>query len=193
MPTTQLSDIKDLKLDLHNFRTLPQRSELGAVRAIIAAKPDWFWALTTSLLDNGYLPNENILVLKKGGEHVVKEGNRRIGALKLITGLIKRTDVGMPAEISERIAKLDAKWKKGNSKVPCAIYHDGEEATVDKIVTLTHGKSEKAGRDKWEAVARARHNRDMNGGRENALDLLEAYLKHGRNLTDAQRERWGGD
>jgi hypothetical protein len=192
MPTTRLCKIKDLTLDLHNFRTLPQKSELGAIRAIVSANPDWFWALTYSLIEDGYHPTENILTLRKGSDLVVKEGNRRIGALKLIFGLIKRNDVGMPTDISERIKKIDAAWKTANAEVPCAIYAATEATIVDRIVTLTHGKNEKAGRDKWEAVARARHNRDMNAGREHALDLLEAYIKHGRNLTDAQKSRWGG-
>jgi len=63
---------------------------------------------------------------------------------------------------------------------------------VDKIVTLTHGKAEQAGRDKWNAVARARHNRQKNHASEPALDLLERYLEHGKNLTPQEAERWGG-
>lgn len=77
--------------------------------------------------------------------------------------------------------------------MPCAIYDSGEAELVDKIVTLTHGKGEKAGRDKWNAIARARHNRDRNGVSEPALDLLEKYLQVGKNVNAQQRERWGGE
>ena len=82
MLTTRHCDVADLRLDLRNFRTVPQKSELAAVRAVVSANPDWFWALTESLLDDGYLPTENILVLENGTPGsglVVKEGNRRIG------------------------------------------------------------------------------------------------------------------
>lgn len=48
-------------------------------------------------------------------------------------------------------------------------------------------------RDQWNAVARARHNRDANGASEPALDLLEAYLKHGKNFTSHEGARWSGE
>jgi len=88
---------------------------------------------------------------------------------------------------------LSKAWKKENSRVPCAVYGSGEATLVDKIVSLTHGKGEKAGRAKWNAVARARHNRDKASASEPGLDLLEKYLKRGKNITPQESERWGGD
>ena len=76
--------------------------------------------------------------------------------------------------------------------MPCTIYDVGDAATVDKIVTLAHGKGEKAGRDQWNPVARARHNRSMSGATESALDFLEKYLEDGKNLTALQKARWSG-
>lgn len=195
MPTTKLLPIKQLKLDLSNFRTVPQKSETDAIHAMISINPDWFWALTESLLEDGYHPTENIIVLKGGKskqELVVKEGNRRIGALKLIFGYISRSQFGLPSHIEAKIAGVNKEWKAANQNVPCAIYGPTEAKFVDKIVTLTHGKGEKAGRDKWNAVARARHNRDKLGVSEPALDLLEKYLTEGKNVTPLQSERWGG-
>jgi len=46
-----------------------------------------------SLLDDGYSPTENIIVLDNTDHLVVKEGNRRIAALKLILGLHKNIEV----------------------------------------------------------------------------------------------------
>jgi hypothetical protein len=195
MPTTKLLSISDLKLDLNNFRMVHQKNESDAIHAMIAINPDWFWALTESLLADGYHPTENIIVLKGGSGDsglIVKEGNRRIGALKLIFGHIRRGQFSLPSEIEEQIGKVSKKWKEENEKVPCAIYGPSESAFVDRLVTLTHGKGEKAGRDKWNAVARARHNRDKIGESEPSLDLLEKYLKEGKNITAQQRDRWGG-
>lgn len=195
MPTTKQIDVKDLSLDLSNFRTVSQRSEIKAIHAMISISPDWFWALTESLLADGYLPTENIIVLhssKTPREFIVKEGNRRIAALKLIYGYVDRKVFGLPDDIEEGIAKLSSGWKKENSSVPCAVYSVSEASVVDKIVTLAHGKGEKAGRDKWNAVAGARHNRDKGGESEPALDLLERYLKNGRNITPEQSMRWSG-
>lgn len=196
MPVTELTAVKKLKLDLSNYRTMKQADERHAVEAIIAINPDWFWALTESLLDSGYLPTENILVQKGTGARpalVVKEGNRRISALKLIHGIIPIDGLSVPQNIVKSITDLSAAWKRDNLNVPCAIYEPEEAAVVNRIRSLTHGKGEKAGRDDWTAVARARHNRDENGVAEPALDLLEDYLEHGQNHTDHQAQRWAGD
>lgn len=192
MPTTKPVSVKDLKLDLNNFRTVPQSKETDAVHAMISIAPDRFWALAESLLDGGYLPTENIIVLKSGEDSIVKEGNRRIGALKLIHGHIKSHAINIPENIDEKIKAVTAEWKSANEKVSCAIYDAKEADVVDKIVALVHGKGDKASRDKWESVATARHNRDKNMASEPALDLLEKYLVEGKNLTPQQKERWGG-
>lgn len=196
MPTTSLVPMKQLKLDLNNFRTVPQKNETSAVHAMISINPDWFWALMESLLEDGYHPTENIIVLKDGKDRsklVVKEGNRRIAALKVIYGHIKLDESLLPSHLIEKISGSTRKWKAENKEVPCAIYGADETDLVDKIVTRTHGKGEKAGRDPWGSVARARHNRNMNGGSEPGLDLLEKYLKDGKNVSELQRERWSGD
>ena len=140
---------------------------------LFRSAPDQFWALAESLLDSGYLPTENIIVLKSGDDLIVKEGNRRIGALKLILGYIKSHAINIPENVDEKIKAVTAEWKSENEKVSCAIYDAKEADVVDKIVALVHGKGDKASRDKWESVATARHNRDKNKASEPALDLLE--------------------
>lgn len=195
MAKTVYTSVSDLSLDLANFRTVPQSNETEAVHAMISISPDRFWALMESLLDDGYLPTENILVLKTAENKqtlVVKEGNRRIAVLKLLLGLIV-AKIDPPENIASKIEALSSRWKADNEKVPCTIYEAKDAALVDKIVTLAHGKGEKAGRDQWAAVARARHNRDLMNGSEPGLDLLEKYLKFGKNRNSQQAERWAGD
>ena len=196
MANTDSIAVKDLILDLRNFRTVPQADELHAIESLIEINPDYFWALMESLIDDGYLPTENILVLKEDGTApslIVKEGNRRIAALKLIHGYVTLTTHSLPTNISEKIKNLPQKWKTENANVPCAVYAQTDEAIVDRIVTLTHGIGEKAGRLKWEALARARQNRDINGSNEPALELLEKYLTSGKNITAHQVGLWAGD
>jgi hypothetical protein len=195
MPATVHTSIRRLKLDLTNFRTVRQPDEIRAVQAMISISPDYFWALTESLIEDDYLPTDNIIGLSmagKGAEIVVKEGNRRVAALKLIHGILPTDDLNIPENIERKIKGISLQWKKDNEEVPCAIYEASDAALVDRIVTLAHGKGEKAGRDQWKAVARARHNRDVNKASEPGLDLLEKYLEHGKNLTRSQAERWAG-
>jgi hypothetical protein len=195
MPTIKSVPVQNLSVDLENYRTVPQRNEGAAMHAMIAINADWFWALAESLLDSGYLPTENIIVLKgprTDPRLVVKEGNRRIAILKMALGHVPVSKFQVPPHLQQKIDVLTPQWKKANASVPCSVYPASEVATVDRIVTLAHGKGEKAGRDPWEAVARARHNRDQHKLAEPALDLLESYLKHGQNLTQHQKDRWAG-
>jgi hypothetical protein len=196
MPDNRQIAVQKLTIDRENYRTVRQASEAAAVEAMVSTRPDWFWALMDSLLQDGYLPTENIIVLRSGpGGHTltVKEGNRRIAALKLIHGYLPANTVEIPDGLRERLDQLEQSWFDANKDVPCSIYPAKERAIVDRIVRLAHGKGEKAGRDHWNAVARARHNREENQVSEPALDLLEKYVEHGKNLTHDQATRWAGE
>lgn len=185
MPITQPTHIKSLNLDLTNYRTIPQNSEIEAVEAIVSINPDYFWALTESLLDSGYLPTENILIYKNSKENpslIVKEGNRRVSALKLIHGLINYEHFQTPDYIIDKIKNIDQTWIDKNTYIPCTIYESNEVESLNKIQAIIHGKAEKSGRDNWESIARARHNREYNNAPEPALDLLEKYFIHGKTL-----------
>ncbi|HLM52712.1 MAG TPA: hypothetical protein VK325_03760, partial [Pseudoxanthomonas sp.] len=193
MPVTQPISVKKLSLDTHNYRRVAQPDEVSAIHSLINVEPEWFWAVMESLIDDGYLPNENIIALQEGKKNVVKEGNRRIAAMKIIHGIVSADEFSLPSHISEKLESLAPGWKKANAEVPCTIYAATEAAAADRVVTLTHGKGEKAGRLRWSAVARARHNRDKSGSAEPALDLLEKYLEKGKNLSPTQAARWAGD
>jgi len=192
MPETKPVLVSKLTLDLSNYRTVVQLSEAAAIEAMISTSPDRFWALTESLIQDGYLPTESVIVLRSGAKMVVKEGNRRIAAMKLIHGVLPIAGLAVPDTIAASLATVTSTWRKNYASAPCTIYEANDASTVDRIVTLAHGKGEKAGRDQWNAVARARHNRDAKGGAEPALDLLEKYLAMGKNVTANQRGRWAG-
>jgi hypothetical protein len=192
MPNNKYIKVKDINLDLKNYRTIPQKTEADAINAMIAIKPDRFYAVVESILDDGYLPTENLIILDDNG-YTVKEGNRRTAALKLIHGLHSIDDFTIPDSLKNRINSLDTNWKKENEEVPCSVYKLAEKDKVDKIVNLTHAKGEKASRDPWTSVAKARQNRDEKKAAEPALDLLEKYIQQGKNLTNQQKERWSGE
>lgn len=193
MPITQQVKVEHLTIDLHNYRTVPQTDEISAIQAMITISPDYFWALMSSLIDDGYLPTENIIVIDDGNnEKLVKEGNRRVASLKIILGLVNTSLFDIPDSILNRIAHLTPEWRLENESVPCTIYENKDATLVDKIVTLTHGKGQKAGRDDWETVARARHNKKNNFSPEYGLVLLEKYLSNGVNHSTEQKLRWSG-
>ncbi len=196
MPKRKDVPVKSLLLDRHNFRTIAQPDEISAIHAMIAIEPDRLWALMESLLEDGFTLAENILVLKggTGGKQlIVAEGNRRVAAMKLALGIIDHKQFELPPHIETKIAALDAAWKKANAVLPCVIHESADAAAVDRAVALIHGKGEKAGRDPWTSVARARHNRDKANQSQIDLDLLESYLANSKNASDTQKERWAGD
>ncbi len=177
---------------MKNYRTVPQKSEQDAINAMIAIKPDRFYAVVESIIEDGYLPTENLIILDDSG-YVVKEGNRRTAALKLIHGIHDKDDFNIPDSLKKRIDSLNGNWIKDNQEIPCSIYSKKEKDKVDKIVNLTHAKGEKASRDPWTSVAKARQNRDEKKAHEPTLDILEKYLAGGKNVTNQQKERWSGD
>jgi len=138
------------------------------------------------------MPTENILVLERSdGAFIVKEGNRRVAALKLAYGLVSYRE--LPDNIKKTMEGLTESWKTSNRTVPCLVYTPKQEELVDKIVTRIHGKGEMAARRKWNAVASARHDREHNKNFTPGLDLLEKYLQNNDNLTPQQVEEWAGD
>lgn len=50
MPTTSQMEVSKLKLDLKNFRTVPQKKESDAIKAMISIKPDRFFAVMESII-----------------------------------------------------------------------------------------------------------------------------------------------
>jgi hypothetical protein len=191
MPELKNIAISELKLDLDNYRTVHQKSEKDSIGAMIAISSDWFWSLMENIIDDGYYPTDNIIVLKENKSLVVKEGNRRVASLKIIYGQIRGIDI--PDKIKAKIVALEVSWLDKNKEIPCAVYNKNEIDAVKKVISLIHAKGEKAGRENWTAVARARYSRDEKGEKELGLNLLEKYLINGKNLSSNQKERWGGD
>lgn len=183
--------VDSLHLDLENYRTVSQKNETDAINTLMTIDPNGFWPLMESLLNDGYHPTENIIVLENDGKYVVKEGNRRIAVLKIIFGYAK--DVDISESYNQRIRAITSDWKQSNKTIPCAIYQQSESNDVDKIISLIHAKGEGAGRRGWSTVARARYQRNEKEIPEPGLDLLEKYLIHGKNITIHDRELWSGD
>ena len=191
--TTSLP-VRSIYQHLDNLRTSPQADEISAISALIAVNPEWFYALMESIIVDGYLPLENILVIQKSKtKYEVREGNRRIAILKILHGHVKPEDFEIPDALLEKINLITPSWKKANDEVPCLVYDSSKIATVDRIVARVHGKGEKSGRLKWGSVATAREARDIGKKPQPGLDLLEKYLSKGKNLTQKQKERWAGD
>jgi len=191
--TSKALSIKKLSLDLPNYRTVKQKSERGALEALVEINDRPFWALTRSLLTHGYMPTEQIVVQKQSNKYVVKEGNRRVAAMKLILGLLKSPNVSVPTDIVDQISRLNPAIKKSLSSAPCLVFRANQTKEVDQIITRIHGKSLGEGRVRWEAIAIARHDRDVNKNSQPVLDILESFLNSSTECTKNESSAWTGD
>lgn len=193
MPSLKNISVKDLNLDLHNYRTLPQVNEVNAIKAMIKIREKKFIGILTNILDKGFLLNENLHVETRNGDYIVREGNRRLACLKLIHQIHDPSKFNIPSEIVEKINGLTKGWLKKNIKVPCLIYKNSELDLIEKTINLIHAKGEVASRDPWTSVARARRNRDQYSMNEPALDFLESFLENDVTVNNTVKEEWSGD
>lgn len=196
MPDLRSIAIESLSLDPRNYRTVKQASEEKELHALITIDPDYFWGIADSLLVNNYVATENVLVGEPpagSSIYIVREGNRRVGALKLAHGLLDRGDIEIPEKIEEKLATVTPEWKARNATVPCLAYSPSESKELSRVVSLIHGPRQYASRLPWNPVAKARQNRDELENSEPVLDFLEAYLRRGKNLNSIEKERWTGD
>ena len=119
--------LKDLLLDPNNYRFLDNkgykpkpktkyasdRIQNSTLRLLIEDKRYQLSELTKSILTNGYVPMERIIVApypSKQGKYIVVEGNRRVAALKSI----------LQDEIDGSI-DLSQEEKDTFSTIPCAV------------------------------------------------------------------------
>ena len=192
MPKQKKLSVKSLKLDLTNFRALPQANEIEEIRILYYSAPEWFEGLLFSIAKEGYSSLESIGVLEKNGKYIVLEGNRRVSIFKLLLGVYSynRLAIKMSKRAQEVIESISSQWRTENSKVPCIVFNDGEEEILREIVRRTHGIDNKAARKTWESISKARESRDQQGNSEPELDLIEAILKKGAHHSEEQAKAW---
>lgn len=193
MPANTDINVSDLNLDLKNPRTIPQANETEAIKALILIKPEKFYGIIESLLEDGYIPTENIIVLNEDGKYTVKEGNRRIAAMKIIHGIYDVNGFPLSQNIKSKLIQNIDEWKKNNAAVPCLVFLPEDNDKIEKILSLTHAKGESSSRDKWTSVATARYDRDHKQRTEKGLDLLEKYLLNTTTLDSNDKSLWSGD
>ena len=182
--------ITELSLDLSNFRTQPQLNEKDAIDTMISTSPDNYWSLFNSILEKGYFGVENLIVIRNNDKYIVKEGNRRVSVLKIIYGLVP--DFNLEHFYLEKIKNLSQQWLDINNLLPCIVYESNEIDKVNEQISLIHGKAEKASRDTWKAIAKARFSRNINKKEELGLDLFDKYLINNFEISDNQKKKWSG-
>lgn len=175
--------VDDIKLDIKNFRYYGEvSSQRECIAAMLNDPKSRVYALVKDIAENGLTPDPIVLSKDEQDEWIVREGNRRITALKIL---------GNPSIVSKKSgrSKFAAIAKKYDGKIPefvDCIACDDEECVLEYLDRLHTGVREGTGRINWSAENKSQY--DMHRGRpaENALAIKvkDWVLKEGVSLEE---------
>jgi hypothetical protein len=183
--------VTDLQLDTGNYRTGKQDDQRDAIRALIEEQKNKLCRLAQDIIENGLSPLETVMVTAVPGEknrYVVVEGNRRVGAIKLVTqpdlaadttwhNAFKRLHKLLPGQVPKRIK--------------CKVAESKEEAFP--WIQRRHDTGLKgAGLEPWSTIATYRAHAAQ-GKSAPEYDALEFVLAHGQLDSDVQERVMGQD
>lgn len=140
-------NITNLLLYLSNPRFNPVEHQTGAVDAIVRDQPDKLTALARHIALYGLNPSDIVLVKPYNNQWVVREGNRRIAALKLINepDLIPSDFSKLKKEFQQISLSFDKNLLKN---IQCVVLNDEDE--INEWVRLKHtGENEGVGTVSW--------------------------------------------
>lgn len=176
--------------DTVNPRIQPQETPLDAILALIDENAEGLYALAKDIVElKGVSPGELLNVTPTAdGYYVVKEGNRRVAAQKILLNP-EQLRGHVPTKELERWKKL-AKMPGAQGLPRQAICVSGEDHDP-WIVRRHQGPQGGVGVSSWTAEAKARHARDSLGKEDRALKLLDLISARDANRFDPIRPAKG--
>lgn len=155
MPNNQfvLINVDDLHLDPENPR-LPERLKKAPEKEVL----NWMLSdatlvdLMASIAENGFFNGEPVLVVKEDGKNMVVEGNRRLGAIKLLRNPDLATE-------SPRTVKTIAETAKAKNTLPSEIwvFICKDRNAVSNYLGFRHVTGVK----QWPLISKARYLYDL--------------------------------
>jgi hypothetical protein len=98
-------DVDDLRYDPENPRLggAGRHKKQEQIQKFLEGPPHYALALVGSMVENGFLPYEPLIVRKKQNEFFVIEGNRRLASVRSI---LSGNDEKYPAQIKDRLRRI---------------------------------------------------------------------------------------
>jgi hypothetical protein len=145
-PESKVIEVRQLVFDKNNPR-FPKDIAEGPVSSLIDRfiRDERLLEIIESIGDQGYFPGEPLLVVPKENKYVVVEGNRRLAALKLLSGELEPPI----ARISIANAVEAATNRPG--AVPCLVFQ--KEDQILRYLGFRHITGIKS----WSALQKARY------------------------------------
>lgn len=183
--------IDQLLLDVANPRFEAVGGQREALQSVINDQGSKLAKLAQSIAERGLNPMDRLLVAPSKGapsKFVVREGNRRIAALKILQNPDVLGTLDVPAPLARRLQTSAQDFdSKSLTRVPCFVISSDEEA--DYWIRLRHtGENEGVGVVDWNGIATSR----FRGGDTPAAHALAFVLKFG-GFDDQERDdlrRW---
>jgi hypothetical protein len=147
---SQTIGINSLLLDAENPRHELVKSQREAIHAIIDEQGPKLTALMRDIAENGLSPLDRVLVIRKGQNFTVVEGNRRIAAVKLL----HKPDLAKGTALEGQARSL-AKDANPPDQIECAIAPSREAARHWMVLRHT-GEQAGAGVVPWTTIASGR-------------------------------------
>lgn len=140
--------LDSLLLDEHNPRLGFAKDQDACLEKMIALGQPFF-AIAKDIAEYG-LTIEDVVVIKQKGKYIVKDGNRRVSALKLLN----RPHLCKEKSVRERFEKLAVLAERNGNlfhKIDCKVGSD--IAAVNEYILRAHtGENGGIGRKNWESL-----------------------------------------
>lgn len=179
--------VTDLLLNVENPRFDPVEHQTQAIQSMIDDQGEKLIELAKHIAKNGLNPMEIILVQPSGKQWLVREGNRRVTALKLLNEpeLIPDSKQKYKHTFSELSKNVD------NSildNIFCVVASD--EESINEWILLKHtGENRGVGTVSWSAQQTSRFASQVSGKKDPKLELFE-MLRHHPGLPAPLREEF---
>lgn len=170
--------VSRLRLDQNNPRHHPTLSQKEAIDVMLRLDQSSIITISKHILENGLNPSVTAIVYKnERNQFIVKDGNRRVTALKCILNpdIIGDEHKNLRNKFKKMIVDIDTSVF---SKIECIVFVD--EAEADKWVENNHqGPQDGKGQDPWDAIEKLRYK--QNKGKIipelNVFDYIETHLE----------------
>ena len=182
LPTGPLP-VTELLLDQGNYRLGPLESQTDCINMMFEEFGGKIENIAKHIAENGLSPDHIVVLKNEQGHWVVRDGNRRITALKLLNN---------PAEAPEafrsKFEKIKSKFEHLGHIVPEVECTTSDKDTIIQYMILTHeGEQEGIGHVDWDTRAKDNLLEDAGGKPKNqpAREIC-AYLV-GKKITEADK------
>lgn len=143
MPTSPIG-VGSLLLDVENPRHGRVQSQREAIRALVEEQGLKLVKLAQHIAANGLSPVDALLVTKAGASYVVREGNRRLAAIRLLNN----PDIALGTKYERDYVRLAKTAKEIPTEIECHVAASSEEAAP--WIELRHsGPAEGVGTIGW--------------------------------------------